>query len=104
MNGAIAELCAKMISKPKRSRTTTMGINHQRLPPHKNESNSRAIPKRRRATWMKLIGSSLTPEMHRQELLLGDEEIPDHQRVDSGAIKAADRIPWIAHQRLADDP
>ena len=31
MTGAMAELCAKMISPPRMKRTTSMGISHQRL-------------------------------------------------------------------------
>src|ERR1700674_3912666 len=44
MNGAIAELCPRMIRAPIRNRLTTIGTSHHRLLRIKNESSSPATP------------------------------------------------------------
>jgi hypothetical protein len=46
MKGAIAELCARTISTPRRKRLTNMGISHHLLILQKNDSKSPTVPKR----------------------------------------------------------
>lgn len=46
MNGAMAELCARMSKTPKTNSTTIMGSIHQRLLPQRKVRSSPAIPKR----------------------------------------------------------
>src|SRR5713226_7592060 len=64
MNGAIAELWARIINTPKSSRTVTIGTSHQRLLAMKNESSSPAIPKRLVAVFKKVIRSSPRTRLH----------------------------------------
>ena len=45
MNGAIAELCAKITDGPKKKSVISIGIIPQRLLSQKMENNSPAIPK-----------------------------------------------------------
>jgi hypothetical protein len=46
MNGAIAELCAKITGAPKTKSVISIGIIHQRLLSQKMETNPPAIPRR----------------------------------------------------------
>ena len=46
MNGAIAELCARMIKVPTTKRMINMGTSHHLLLLQKNENKSRMIPRR----------------------------------------------------------
>src|SRR5713226_1911718 len=58
MNGAMAELCARISNTPKRNKVTSMGSIHQRLCPQKKEKSSAAIPKRWPAAFTKRMNAS----------------------------------------------
>jgi hypothetical protein len=57
MNGAIAELCARINVTPNNKSTKIMGSSHHLLLAIKNETNSPAIPKRLRVTWINVMVS-----------------------------------------------
>jgi hypothetical protein len=46
MKGAIAELCARTITTPRRKRVTNIGTSHHFLVLQKYENNSATVPKR----------------------------------------------------------
>src|SRR5271167_460932 len=60
MNGAMAELCARIRSSAKTPSVIRIGVIHQRLLLQKKENNSPAIPKRCPVVFKKPILSSPT--------------------------------------------
>src|SRR6266540_2796249 len=88
MNGAMAELWAKIIKKPKRTRRISIGISHHNFRAQKNCNSSEAMLKRPNTLRMYSIAAPhfiITPGSRRllHEAMLQDQHI--HARSAEGA-------------------
>src|SRR5215471_13416997 len=91
MNGAMAELCAKMITPPRSNRVTTIGIIHQSFTAQKKPSSSPAIENFMNSFFID------------PSLLLLDHVLAHHQHVHAATAEGAEGLARRVHDRFAPE-
>src|SRR6266511_2078500 len=89
MNGAIAELCAKIIRPPSRRSVSTIGIIHQSFAAQRKLSNSPAIE-----NFMSRF--FIIPPMS-----LLNQMLPQHEHIHATTAEGAERLLGRVHNRFA---
>src|SRR5256886_12758535 len=97
MNGATAELCAKISSPPTIKSTMIIGVSHHHLFCQKNWSSSPAIANRLTRFWIRRMPA---PRLPSSQGLLHDD-IPEDEGVHSAVVERSERLEWCVDDRLA---
>src|SRR2546426_5705893 len=97
MNGATAELCAKISSPPTIKSTMIIGVSHHHLFGQKNWSSSPAIANRLTRFWIRRMPA---PRLPSSQGLLHDD-IPEDEGVHSAVVERSERLEWCVDDRLA---
>src|ERR1700728_3188325 len=97
MKGAIADLCARTNSTPRRKKQTNMGTSHLLLILQKNDSNSPTVPKRLaavRAAFKAPIMLLLTPDLTavQTESASYRSDVPHQPRSGAGTVPESQDI------------